>query len=169
MILENMMDNLKSIAVRTFNQSKSHAPIYIMNINDNVEIMMCEWTSQKDKDETVNMIKTMIKNGNLKEFIFVAESWVLTVDKDKSSPSSMRSYFNNNGSLSSHPQRKEALFMQYSSPEKEQTFKADIDRSKDDVTLGEWEDMGEERFNKGNPLSEGRMQNIFAIASADNN
>ena len=169
MILQNMMENIKSIAVQTFNKSKYHAPMYIMNMNGNVEIMMCEWGCQEDKQKTVDMIKVMIKNGILKEFVFIGESWILSVDKNDSSPSSMRSYFNNNGSLANHPQRKEALLMQYSSPEKEQTFKADIERSTDDVTLGKWEDMGEEQFNKGKPLSDGRMQNIFAIACAENN
>lgn len=169
MILEETIESYKVMAANVFNQSKFHAPIYILNVNGELQIMMCDWSSQEEKQKTVDKIKNMIKVGKLKEFIFVSESWIVVLDEKKEARSGIREYLEHNGSLANHPKRTEALFLQYSSPTKEQTFKADINRSDSDVTLSDWEDMGEEKSKKANPLSEGRMQNIFAIACADNN
>lgn len=169
MILEEMLDSMKVVAKNVFEISKSHAPCYILNINDNIEYMMCEWTCQADKVATVKKIKEMIKTGKLKEFIFIGESWVVVVDKEKDPLKKARDYMEKHDSLSDHPERQEALFMQYSSPFKEETFKADINRKENDITLSDWEDMGKEKAKKDFPLTEGRMQNIFTNAVAENN
>lgn len=169
MILEEMIESYKAMAANVFNQSKFHAPIYIMNVNGELQIMMCDWGCQEDKQKTVDKIKDMIKVGKLKEYIFVSESWIVTLDAKKDLRSGVREYLQDHGSFADHPKRTEALFLQYSSPNKEQTFKADINRTDNDVTLSDWEDMGEEKPKKTNPLSDGRMQNIFTVACADNN
>lgn len=165
--LEQRLPAIQSFAANIFERNGFHVPIYMMNIGGDIQVTHCAWSNAADKDRTAREIKELIRSGDLKEYVFIAESWVVSA----SEPGAVRDakgFLRDNGSLENHPGRTEALILMYSSPTKEISFKSDIRRDGESVSLRGWEDMGK-MGGRSNSVTEGRMQNLFEIAKAETN
>ena len=110
MLLIDRIDEFKKIARIAFNDDGTHLTLYILNINGVTKLQPCFWKNQDDKIESINSLKEMIASGELREYIFIAEAWI--VEKELSSSiKSVTDHIGEMGSLEHYPERKESLII----------------------------------------------------------
>jgi hypothetical protein len=154
---------LKRLSRSAFESDGSHVTLYILNVNGVTELQPCFWKNQDEKMESIESLKKMIASGELREYVFIAEAWLV----EKQLPSSIKEvtdHIGEMGSLEDYPDRKESLIIEYSSFKTSKSYVADIRRDGDKVTLGDWETWDESHSFGG--LVYGKMQNLFELSKA---
>lgn len=162
-MLIDQIDDLKRISRFAFESDGSHVTLYILNVNGVTELQPCFWKNQDEKIESIESLKKMIASGELREYVFIAEAWLV----EKQLPSSIKEvtdHIGEMGSLEDYPDRKESLIIEYSSFKTSKSYVADIRRDGDKVTLGDWETWDESHSFGG--LVYGKMQNLFELSKA---
>lgn len=166
MLLIDRIDEFKKIARIAFDDDGTHLTLYILNINGVSKLQPCFWKNQEDKMKSINSLKEMIASGELREYIFIAEAWI--VEKELSSSiKSVTDHIGEMGSLEHYPERKESLIIEYASYKDNKSYIAEINRDNDKVTLGDWTTW--DKSHSFNGLVYGKMQNLFEISKAASN
>ena len=158
-----LMDSIKKKTRMIFEETGIHPPLFILSLKKGIKLMPCFWKDSDDKKETVHFIKTMIANGELKSFYFIAEAWSKSCESIKE----VRNEYMKHGSLQFAENRKEVLMIQYQSINENNMSMAEITREDESVKVGEWKDMNDSGGN--NELSVGLFDNLFTVANAVNN
>ena len=162
-MLIDQIDEFKKISRFAFESDGSHVTLYILNVNGVTRLQPCFWKDQDDKMESIESLKEMIASGDLREYVLIAEAWLV----EKQLPSSIKDvtdHLGEMGSLEDHPDRKESLIIEYASFKTSKSYVADIRRDDDKVTLGDWETW-DENYSLGG-LVYGKMQNLFELSKA---
>lgn len=160
-IILNSIDHIKKTALANLKEDGNVMPMFFISDGKEVKIMPVSFSSNEDKDRLMGGIKHLIQVGNIKEYLFISESWTVALEKGES----LQEQYDDHGSLANHPKREEILFMQYSSMSEESLYKAKIIREGDEVSLGEWEVFGSTK--KGEKVNfSGRFSNMFEKSMA---
>ena len=162
-MLIDQIDDLKRLSRSAFESDGSHVTLYILNVNGVTRLQPCFRKNQDEKMESIESLKKMIASGELREYVFIAEAWLV----EKQLPSSIKEvtdHIGEMGSLEDYPDRKESLIIEYSSFKTSKSYVADISRDGDKVSLGDWETWDESHSFGG--LVYGKMQNLFELSKA---
>jgi len=160
-IILNSIEQIKKTALANLEEEGNVAPMFFLSDGKEVKILPVSFSNNDDKDQIMRGIKHLIQVGKISEYLFISESWTVSLKKDES----VQKQYDEYGSLADHPQREEILFMQYSSMSEEVLHKANIIREGDKASLGKWEIFGstkkEEKVNFA-----GRFSNMFEKSMA---
>jgi hypothetical protein len=161
-MIKDQLEYIKNAARKNFEDKGSLVPVFISEIDGEKVIMPLYWNGPEDKEAFSIQLQSWIANGSINEYVMVCEAWVL---KQKSDITDVREWLKNKGSLENHPERLEAVMIQYASPKEELDFIAEITRD-DDVTLGEW-DAQQRDANAFNAVDlSSRFKGLFAKSTA---
>ena len=164
-MLKDCIENVKKAAKNNFLSNGYLTPVFISDFSGTNTIMPLFFRGPEDKEEFSNQLQHWIANGQVKEYIMVNESWYL---KESSDNSSYREWIKTHGSLEHHPNRKEAIMIQYCSPSEEISLIAEIKRDAKAAELGDWEVSG--HVSKVDPVAlSSRFNGLFAKSSAELN
>lgn len=168
-MLKDNLSKLKDAARFNFMATGSLMPVFISDMSGGFTIMPLFWQNAEDKENFSNQLKTWITNGHVKEYVIIAESWVLK-SSEKDPISSASDWISEHGSLQFHPERTEAIMIQYCSPTEEIDIFAEIKRDGDDFQLGDWQTNSREiKVSKIDPTLSSRFNDLFAKGSSSLN
>lgn len=134
-MLKEELENIKKAATANFNNFGHITPVFISEMKGEKIIMPLFWNGPEDKDAFASMLQSWIANGEVTEYIMVSEAWVVKQLKEMSNA---REWLKEEGSLQNHPERTEAILIQYASHKEEIDLMSDIIRDGDDASLSEW-------------------------------
>lgn len=134
-MLKEELENIKKAAATNFDNFGRITPVFISEMNGEKVIMPLFWNGPDDKDTFVNMLQGWIASGEVTEYIMVSEAWVV---KQLAELSDARDWLKEEGSLQNHPERTEAILIQYASPREEIDMMCDIVRDGEDASLSDW-------------------------------
>lgn len=160
-IILNSIEQIKKTALANLEEEGNVAPMFFLSDGKEVKILPVSFSNNDDKDKLMQGIKHLIQVGKINEYLFISESWTVSLKKDESVQKQYEEY----GSLADHPQREEILFMQYSSMSEEVLYKANIIREGDKASLGKWEVFGSTRKEEKVNFA-GRFSNMFEKSMA---
>lgn len=160
-IILNSIEHIKKTALANLEQEGNIAPMFFLSDGKEVKILPVTFSNNDDKDKLMQVIKHLIQIGKINEYLFISESWTVSLKKDES----VQKQYDEYGSLADHPQREEILFMQYSSMSEEVLHKANIIREGDKASLGKWEIFGSTRKEEKVNFA-GRFSNMFEKSMA---
>lgn len=160
-IILNSIEQIKKTALANLEEEGNIAPMFFLSDGKEVKILPVIFNNNDDKDKLMQIIKHLIQIGKINEYLFISESWTVSLKKDES----VQKQYDEYGSLADHPQREEILFMQYSSMSEEVLHKANIIREGDKASLGKWEIFGSTRKEYKVNFA-GRFSNMFEKSMA---
>lgn len=148
------IEKVKQAAQRNFLREGCLQPVILTQIDGQNAIIPGMFTNYEEKVGFVDAIKQMIVFGKIKEFVFIAESWMAPATGVKVQ------------SLADHPEKKEIIVIQHSSPKMDKFEKCEIIRNEDgSIDFSEWESWEcKPRFD-----DQSLMQGLFLKASVQNN
>lgn len=155
-IILNSIEHIKKTALENLEEEGNVSPMFFLSDGKEVKILPVTFSNNDDKDKLMQVIKHLIQIGKINEYLFISESWTVSLEKDESVQKQYEKY----GSLADHPKREEILFMQYSSMSEEVLYKASIIREGDKASLGKWEVFGSTRKEEKVNFA-GRFSNMF--------
>lgn len=166
MLLKNQIDMFKRGAESNFNKFGYIAPIFVTLDNEQPVMLPLIWNSAADKDAFSEQLREWISSGYVKEYMMIIEAWTVKspVEKENDAFKWMR----DNGTLQNHPDRTECVMIQYSSPDEELDYIAEIHRDKEKPYLGDWSELNR-RSNNFPGVSDARFQNLWAKSKAQFN
>ena len=140
-----------------------HPPIFFTSDGGaHIKTEQVDFTSNDDKDEVMENMRRRIQDGTVKEYLFIAESWIL----ESTDINALKKH----GSVGGHPDRKEIMLMQYSSAKEEILYKAYITRPRGSKpVLGEWDDFCMKDAKKDETGRTGRFNDMFGKAMSEFN
>jgi hypothetical protein len=154
---------IQKVIKAIFENSGVHPPIFFTSDGgDHIKTEQVFFASNDDKDEVMEHMRRRIQDGTVKEYLFIAESWIL----ESTDVNALKKY----GSVAEHPARKEIMLMQYSSAKEEILYKAYITRGRDSKpVLGEWDDFCMKEAKKDETGRTGRFNDMFGRAMSEFN
>ena len=168
-MLRDQLEYIKGAAEKNFISSGNLMPVFISDLGGGFSIMPLMWHDASDKENFSAHLKNWISNGEVTEYIMVAEAWALKKDV-KESVSEVNDWIRENGSLEKHPERTEVIMIQYCSASEETDIFCEIKRDGENVSLGEWFTRVNRNSMKVNPMGlSSRFGNVFAKSSANLN
>lgn len=166
MSLKSKIEVFKRGAESNFNNSGFITPIFVTLDGDELAMLPLQWSSPADKDAFSNQLKEWIVNGYIKEYMMIIEAW--TVKSKIGEEDDAFGWMKENGTLQHHPKRTECVMIQYSSPDEELDYIAEIHRDKEKPYLGEWSELNRRASNFPG-TQDARFQNLWAKSKAQFN
>jgi hypothetical protein len=117
-------------ARQTFLKDGSHAPIILGNFGGKITVCLAELAGPEDKDALAGWLARNVREGVLREYILIVESWT------GEGPDALE-WLARHGSIADMPGRTEALCACYGGPEGDAAWMARITR--EPLALGGWE------------------------------
>lgn len=158
-MLKDKVDFFKKAARLNFNSAGFIVPIFVTLDGEELAMLPLSWPTPEDKNAFSAQLREWILNGYIKEYMMIVEAWTV-VGEDAFT------WMKENGSLQDHPNRKECVMIQYSSPQEETDYVAEIYRDKEKPYLGDWVELN--RSKSEFPV-DARFQNLWAKSKAQFN
>lgn len=150
MKLIDRIDSLLALVEANFKNFKYLTPMFISDSDGELSIKVIQ-----NKDELAEKIELAIGKNQLREFIIISEAWVASVDEVQ------KIY-----SVKDLPNKKEVVFVQYCSLQKEILYTAEINRAIIDLpSLEKWE-IVEKQSTLDFVSYKARFQDLFLKAKS---